>query len=102
MTRGLELAGNWSSWLAQEWDSSSHEPLGGQILAVLPHPAGLSQGTGGAAAQPGEQTGTAEAGTFRRFLKSPRKGVRRRALQGEGGTQSDKFLGVLLLLPGFP
>lgn len=33
---------------------SCHEPLGGQVPAVLPRAAGLPQGAGGAAAQSGE------------------------------------------------
>lgn len=61
VARGLAPAGKLvfclSAQRALGWDCSSHEPLGGQIPAVLPRPAGLSQGTGGAAAQPGEQTG---------------------------------------------
>ncbi|XP_041533639.1 zinc finger protein 829-like [Microtus oregoni] len=34
VTRGLELAGNSSSWLAHRSVSSCHEPLGGQIPAL--------------------------------------------------------------------
>lgn len=69
MSRDLEFAGELSlhpgveSARARDFqaadpgNSSCHEPLGGQVPSLLFGTAGLSQGAGGPAAQPGESAG---------------------------------------------
>lgn len=52
-------------------NTGRHEPLGGQIPALLFGTAGLSQGAGGPVAQLGESAGRGGESRRRRGLRSP-------------------------------